>query len=183
MVSEDSQDFGWLAVIHRLSNLRDLNDARHSEMNATIHEFNNPCKLLEVLPLRRLQRMFLKERDDNVPQVRESTDVVTGEILPVVVVTPVHVHMTASEKAVHVIQDCTATRRLDNHKSGLNLPTKPRTTVSENGTAETAFAIDKTDNPSVVQESFLLVFRIPHIFTAVHTRRSTATLCHFMNDE
>jgi hypothetical protein len=57
---------------------------------------------------------------------------------------------------------------LDNYKRRLHLPSKGHRPVLEDGAAETAFPIHETHQPSDGEESFLLVFRTPHIFTAVH---------------
>ena len=67
MASEDSQDLGWLAMVHRLDDLRDLDDSFHREMMAESHQFDDPSELLEVLLLRCPQRVLLEERDDGVP--------------------------------------------------------------------------------------------------------------------
>ena len=50
MASEDSQDLGWLPVIHRLRNLRDLDDAFHREVSTELHQLDDPSELLVVLP-------------------------------------------------------------------------------------------------------------------------------------
>ena len=105
MVSEDSQDLGWLPLVHRLSDRRNLDDATRRQVLALIHELDDPCELLEVLPLRSPQRMDPEERDDDVPQVREPADVVPGEVLPMVVVPPIHVHMATSEEVAQLFQD------------------------------------------------------------------------------
>jgi hypothetical protein len=67
MVSEDSQYFGRLASVHRLSDLSDLTDSFNREMRASIHHGDDPGELLEVLTLRGTQPMLLEERDDDVP--------------------------------------------------------------------------------------------------------------------
>jgi hypothetical protein len=64
----------------------------------------------------------------------------------------------------------TALSRLHNRKLRLHLPAESCLTVSKDGTAETAFSIDETGNPSAVPESFLLVFRTRRIVTPKHDR-------------
>lgn len=51
MVSEDSQNFGWFSVIHRLSDLRDLFDPGDRQMLSHLHEFDDPYELLEIISL------------------------------------------------------------------------------------------------------------------------------------
>jgi hypothetical protein len=59
---------------------------------------------------------------------------------------------------------------LHNHKTWLHLPAHRHALVPKDWTAETALSIDKADDPSLVQESFLLIFRISHIVTAGHNK-------------
>ena len=66
MVSEDSQDLGWLPMIHRLCNLGDLHEARPRQVSSLIHQIDDSYELLEVFSLRRSQQMFLEKRDDDV---------------------------------------------------------------------------------------------------------------------
>jgi len=85
MVSEDSQDLGWLPLIHGLSDLSDLDDARHHQVLTLINETNNLCELVEVFMLRSSQRVLLEEGDNYVPQVREPSHVIPAKIFPVIV--------------------------------------------------------------------------------------------------
>jgi hypothetical protein len=48
------------------------------------------------------------------------------------------------------------------------LPAKRHALVAKDRTAEAALSVDKADDPSLVQESFLLIFRISHFVTAAH---------------
>jgi len=73
MVSEDSQDLGWLPMIHRLNYLSDLNETLPRQVLPLIHQFDDSCELLEVVPLRRSQRMLLEKRNDDIPNVCKST--------------------------------------------------------------------------------------------------------------
>jgi hypothetical protein len=67
MVSEDSQEFGWLSVVHRLNNLGDLDQTISGEMPPMLHHIDDRCKLLKVLSLRRSQGIRPEERDDHIP--------------------------------------------------------------------------------------------------------------------
>ena len=176
MVSEDSQDLGWLPLAHRLSDRRNLDDATRRQVLVSIHELDDPCEPLEALPLRGPQRTDPEERDDDVPQVREPADVVPGEVLPMVVVPPIHVHMATSEEVAQLFQDTSTAGRLDDHKGRLRLPAERGPSVSKDRATEAALSVNETDDPSLVLESFLLVFRISHIVTAAHVETSTAVL-------
>ena len=48
MVSEDSQDIGWFAMVHRLGDLCDVADTPYGKVPAHRHELDDPCELLEV---------------------------------------------------------------------------------------------------------------------------------------
>ena len=72
MVSEDSQHLGLLSKVHRLDDLRDLDETRHREMPSELDQLDDFDELSEVLSLRRSQRVRLEERDDHVTQVCET---------------------------------------------------------------------------------------------------------------
>ena len=168
MVSEDSQDLGWLPMIHRLGDLGDLGEAMPRQVSSLIHQIDDSYELLEVFPLRRSQRMFLEKRDYHIPQVRKSPDVIPVQILPVIILPTIHVHLAASEEAAKLFQDRLTAGSLHNHKGWLDLPAKRHALATKDRTAKTALSLDKADDPSLVQESFLLIFRISHIVTAAH---------------
>ena len=82
--------------------------------------------------------------------------------------TSIHVHLAASEEAAKLFQDRPTTGSLHNHKGRLDLPAKRHALVAKDRAAKTALSVDKADDPSLVQESFLLIFRISHFVTAAH---------------
>jgi hypothetical protein len=86
----------------------------------------------------------------------------------VIVLSAVHVHLAASEKTAQVFQDLTAAGALHNHKGWLDLPAHRHASITKDWAAEATLAIYEADDPSLVQESFLRIFRISHIVTAVH---------------
>ena len=108
MVSEDSQYLGWFAVIHRLSDLRDLHDSRNREMSAALHQLDDPYELLEVVPLRSSKWVFLEERNDPRPEVIVSLHAITEEIFLVIVVPSVSIDLPATEETNQIIEDVTA---------------------------------------------------------------------------
>lgn len=168
MVSEDSQDFGWLSMIHRFCYLTDLDQARPCQVLPSIYQIDDSYELVEVFPLRGSQRMFLEKRDYHIPQVRKSPDVIPVQILPVIILPTIHVHLAASEEAAKLFQDRLTAGSLHNHKGWLDLPAKRHALATKDRTAKTALSLDKADDPSLVQESFLLIFRISHFVTAAH---------------
>ena len=183
MVSEDSQDFGWLSMIHRFCYLTDLDQARPCQVLPSIYQIDDSYELVEVFPLRGSQRMFLEKRDYHIPQVRKSPDVIPVQILPVIILPTIHVHLAASEEADKVFQDRTTAGALHNHEGRLNLPVQRHASVAKDWTAEAALSVDEADDPSLVQESFLLIFRISHIVTAVHIAVLQRCCIAAVNDE
>jgi hypothetical protein len=131
----------------------------------------NPHELLEALTLRGSQLVFLKERDNHVPKLREPLHAVQGQLLPVVIMPLIHVYLAASEEAANLFQRITTRRWLGNHKLRLHLPMKLRSAIPEDGDAKTAFPIDETSYPSAGPESFLLIVRTSHVVTAVHSMK------------
>src|SRR5438309_322492 len=99
MVSEDSQHLGWFPMIHRLGDLRDLDHAKHVQMSAELHQFDDSTELLEVDSLRGSKWVLSEERDDLRPQILESIDVVPEKILPVIVSSSIAIDLAASEEA------------------------------------------------------------------------------------
>src|SRR5262245_28128067 len=98
MVSEDSQHLRRLPKVHRLTDRRDRDEPREAQVFASIHSRDDVGKLVEVVSLRRLQWVGLEERDDPIPQVLESRDVVAVQILAMVVVPPVAIHLSTTEE-------------------------------------------------------------------------------------
>ena len=64
MVSEDSQELGWLPVVHSFSDRGDLGQPFKGQMMTVLHHSDNRRELLEVLPLRGPKRVLAEERDD-----------------------------------------------------------------------------------------------------------------------
>ena len=168
MVSEDPQDLGRFPVIHRLRDLRDLNDPWHREVPAETHQLDDLCELVEVVALRGSQWVLHEERNDHAAEVTESLHAIPEHVFPVVVVPAVPVDLATSEESNHLFEDITARGALRDGEFGSNLPPQRHLAVRVDGTAETALAIDETHDPSDRRESFLLVFRTLHIVTAVH---------------
>ena len=67
MVSEDSQDLRRLPMIHRLGDLRDLDDPGDRQMAPKRHQIDDLREPLEVVPLRGSEWVRAEERNDYVP--------------------------------------------------------------------------------------------------------------------
>lgn len=107
MVSEDSQDFGWFSVVHRFLDLCYLDDSIERHVSAKLHEFDDPCELLEVLSLRSSQWVLDEERNDLGTKVIEPIDVVPKQVLAVVVTSTVDVNLAASKEANQFLKHIT----------------------------------------------------------------------------
>jgi hypothetical protein len=107
MVSEDSQRLGGFPMIHRLSDLRDLDDSFHREMPTEFHQVDNAYELLEVPPLRSPQWVLSKERDDLGAEVVETVNVVPKEILAVIITSPVPIDPAATEEPNQFLESIT----------------------------------------------------------------------------
>ena len=166
MVSEDSQHLGSLPTVHRLDDLRDLDETGHRQVRSEFDESNHLDDLGEVLTLRRSQWVRLEERDYRVAQVSESKDLKLTEVLTMVVVSSVDVDLPATEELNHVFQHTPTRCSLDDGKGGLHLPAESHRRIAKDGTAETAFPIYESHQPIVGEESFLLIVRTGRIFTA-----------------
>ena len=108
MVSEDSQHVGWLPKIHRLSDLRDLDETGHGEVPTELDQLDDPSELREVVSLRGSEWVLSEERNDHIPQVSETGDVVAVQMFAVVVVPPVDGQSPTAEEPNHVLQDVSA---------------------------------------------------------------------------
>ena len=84
MASEDSDQLRpGFAAIHRLGDLRNLNQALRAQMSTAIDELNHLSKLGEVVLLRGSHRMIAEERDHDLEEVAPLPDDVSQQVLPV----------------------------------------------------------------------------------------------------
>ena len=166
MVSEDSQDLGWLSMIHRLCDTGNLDQTANREVPPVVHQDDDFGELVEVVSLRRPQWVLLEERDDSVPEISVPLDAIPEYIFPVIVVPAIAEHLAASEEADKLFQNVPARCTLHNGKFWSNLPSKGHRSATVDGTAETALAIYESHDPSTGHEPFLLVFRTVRIITA-----------------
>src|SRR5439155_27133340 len=86
MASEDSdQLLSGFAMVHRLSELGDLDQPFAGQVPIRLHDVHAVCELLEVQSLRGPQRMPTKERNDHFNEIAPPSDDVLKQVLLVVV--------------------------------------------------------------------------------------------------
>ncbi len=75
MASEDSDQLmpGFL-MVHRLSDLGDLDQTLSGQMSTILNHLHAPRELLEIVSLRGSQRILTKERDYRLREVAPSAD-------------------------------------------------------------------------------------------------------------
>ena len=168
MVSEDSQNLGRLPMVHRLSDLRDLDETWHREVPAASDQVDDLRELGEVVSLRRSEWVLLEEWDDHALQVSDAEHLIGAEILPMIVMAAVDVDLAAAEESNHLFEHVATRFALDDGELRLHLPSESHRALSEDGGAETAFPIHETHQPTDGGEPFLLIVRTPHIVTATH---------------
>jgi len=113
MASEDSDQLvpGFPSV-HRLHDLDDLRKTSVRLVATFGHELDARRKLLEVEPLRRTERILAEERDYPFKQILSTTNDITVEVLPVVVMPPVYIHPARSKELAQIVEAGNATRSL-----------------------------------------------------------------------
>jgi hypothetical protein len=175
MASEDSDQFtSRLAVIHRLRDFCDLDEAGHREVPARAADIDASRKAFEVVPLRRAQRMRPKERDHDIEELVPSAHDESVQVLLVVVVPSVDRDGADSEEVPQLVEAVDATCALDDHEAvghlvagSIAAPASPVGLFDE-ADGETAFPTYESDHPADPDQPFLLVFRTYRIVTA-HT--------------
>ena len=102
VVSEDSDHFtAWLAVVHCLHDLDDLEQPTRREVHFRLDHSHTPYELLEVKALRSSQRVPLKERNYLPEKIAPSGDNKLIEVFFVVVVSVIAVQTAHTEVLLH----------------------------------------------------------------------------------
>jgi hypothetical protein len=105
MASEDSDEVvPGLAAIHRLSDLRDLDETASTQMTAASDELDAPRELLEVLLLRGPHRMLPEERNDLLQEIDAASHDESVQVLAVVVVAAVRHHGAHPEEFPELVK-------------------------------------------------------------------------------
>jgi hypothetical protein len=180
MVSEDSdQILPGLLAIHRLSDLRDVRQARVGPMGAAIDHLNTADELLEVPLLRRMHGMHHEEGNDRPDQVLPPTHHIAVQMLRMVVVSPVGDHATHAEEIHEFMKTRHALcalchRELMGHLiAGLVAFSARPTWLSHETDGEAALSVYKTNDPAKPDQSFLLISCTRHIITVPPTSDGT----------
>jgi hypothetical protein len=141
-------------------------------MPASVDEFDTLRKLLEVVLLRRQQRMLAEERYDRLQQVSSPTYHVAVQMLAMVVVPPIRDHLSDTEEPTKPLQRMNALRALRDSELVSNLvaefvASSPRAVLlSHEADREASFSVYKPDHPATeLDQPFLLVFRTRHVVT------------------
>jgi hypothetical protein len=188
MASEDSdQLLPRLAVVHRLCDLRDLDQAGHREMPARVADLNAACEALEVGPLRGAKRVLPEERDHDLEQLIAGANDEPVQMLLVVVVPSIDRDGADSKEVPQLVKRAHAPRSLDNHEAVGHLITGSITAspspigLLDEADGEATFPIHETDYPADSDQPFLLVFRTARIVTvhASEARTSTGRILGF----
>jgi hypothetical protein len=172
MVSEDSDQFlSRLLAIHRLSNLDDSNQPFAGSMVTTFNQLNTSSKLLEIIPLRCVQRILSEEWNDHLQQFLPPSHDVPIQVFLVIVVPLVSVYLTNLEEFTQFVQACDAFRTLRNGEFVTHLiaglvafPAFP-IWLSDKADGEAPFSVHKTSNPAKFDQPFLLIVRTQHVVT------------------
>jgi hypothetical protein len=134
-------------------------------MDLLLHHPNNRRELDELIGFRSHQRILFEERNDPVRQIAKCPNVITKQVLAMIVMTSIDEDVTASEVLLQYMQDSHAPLSLDHCKGWLNLPTEPVRMVPEDRKTEAAFTVDEADDPLLDSWPFLLIARTGWIFT------------------
>ena len=141
------------------------------EVPLRCHHRHTLRKLLEVLLLRRSQRVLLEERDYHSRKVVTPAYGVAMNALPVVVHPPVLDHPTNSEELLQSIHTPDAPRALCHDELVEDLVAGPvggsigPASLSHQTKREATFSVHKPKNPADLDEPFLLIVRTRHIVT------------------
>ncbi len=173
MASEDSdQVLSRLAMVHRLRDFCDLDQAGHREVPAGPADINAPSKALEIMPLSRPQSMRTEERDHDVEQLVPSSNDEPVQVLLVVVVPSVDRDGADAKEVPQIMEAVDAPRALHHHEAVGHLvagpvaaPLNPVGLLDE-ADGEATLPIRETDHPADPDQPFLLVFRTYRIVTA-----------------
>jgi hypothetical protein len=184
MASEDSDELGpVLSPVHRLRDLRDLDETRGGQMTAVVDHPDDLRELLEVRALRRTERMLFEERNDRLEEIRP---VAHGEAihgLTVVVVPSVRNEAAHAEEALQLMEASDAGRPLRDGElvshlpaGSVGAPARPAE-LADKADREASFSVYKTKDPAKRHQPFLLVFRTVRVVTRArrHWRQRTTS--------
>ena len=172
MASEDSDQLpSGLLAIHCLHDFGDVRESVVCAMRATSNHANALRELLEVTLLRRTHRMPLEERNDRVDQIRSTSNGVSKQVLPMVVVPAIRKHGSHAEEPHELVETLGASFALRNHKlvgdliAGFVASAHRPVRLPNEADGEASLSVYKTNNPAELNQPFLLVFCTRHVVT------------------
>ncbi len=142
-------------MAHRLRDLNDLAETIDREMHPSIHHLEDESELLEVLSLRRSQWVLVEKRNDPLSKIAAVEDRVDHGVFPVIVTSPVAVHLAAPEELSDHLES------LD----WLHLPAQAELGAPMDWAANAAFTVDEADDPLLDPRPFLLIARTRRFVT------------------
>ncbi len=134
-------------------------------MDIEIHETNTLGEFREVVQLRSPKRMFLEEWDDDVHQIASSCNTESIQVFFMVVVSAVQIDLTYTKMTLQKLETLDASRALRNRKLMRHLITSFVASaaqplgLTDEVDRKASFAINKTSNPTNLNQSFLLIVR------------------------
>ena len=148
-------------------------------VDTCIYQIETTSELLEVSLLRRAHRMCCKEGDDHVDQIFSTTYRVAVHVLLVVVISFINVDISHTEELHELVKTrhtlCALTYRevMGHLIAGFVAFTVRPIWLSNETNGEASLSVYKTNNPTKLNQPFLLVFCTRHIVTVA--RRSDRT--------
>jgi hypothetical protein len=182
MASEDSdQLLARLSVVQRLGDLRDFDQACGRQMTARRAQLDAVRELLEIRILRGAKRILAEERNDYVEEVGPPADVVSPQVLLVVVAPAVDEQPADTEELPELLETALTALSLHHYEAvGYLIAGSVATSccpigLLDEANGEATFSINESDDPIRADRPFLLVFRTARIVTAhaVKARAST----------
>ena len=100
MASEDfDQVCSGFLVIHRLRQFEDFNQTFRMKVLTIGHQSDALREGFKVKALRGPKRVLLEERNDDVIQLAESSNVIPEQVFPVIVVSAISIYRSDTEEA------------------------------------------------------------------------------------
>ncbi len=122
MASEDSdQIVPGLLAIHRLCDLRDLNESFRAQMPTSRNQLEAAYEFLKVTLLCGAHRVPTKERNDRFVQLRSALHQVVAQMLPMIVVPSIDEDPSYAEELLELLEAGDALLALRHDKSMRNL--------------------------------------------------------------
>ena len=176
MASEDSDQFvSGLAMIHRLRDLSYLDETLSGQMATRVDDLHAPRELLEVVTLRRPERMLTEKRNDRPDQLRAAAHEVLAEMLAVVVMTLVDEDPAYAEEALELFEAAPALLALSHDEpmehlvAGCVASSFRAVRLTHETNREATFSVYKADHPATeLHQAFLLIVRTRHVVTMVN---------------